>query len=113
MNKSISFFNNYKNMWAGVAQFSIATRLWTDWTTGVRLIAGAETYLISTMSRTTLKPTHAPIQWILEAISPSFKWPRHEADHSPLYNGEVKNAWNHAYIPQYHLQRVVLRQAQE
>jgi len=28
-------------------------------------------------------------------LSPGVKWPGREADHSPTYNAEVKNAWSY------------------
>jgi hypothetical protein len=42
-----------------------------------------------------------PIQWVPEAHSLGVKRQGREADHSPPFNAEVKNAWNHTSIPQY------------
>jgi hypothetical protein len=35
------------------------------------------------------------------AFSPGIKWPGREANHSPSYGAEVKNAWSYNSIPPY------------
>jgi hypothetical protein len=42
-----------------------------------------------------------PIQWVLEALSPGIKQPVREADYSPPYSAEVKNAWSYISTPPY------------
>jgi hypothetical protein len=52
---------------------------------------GHEILPYSTASRPALGPTQAPIQWAPGALSSGVKRPRHESDHSPTSNAEVKN----------------------
>jgi hypothetical protein len=47
-------------------------------------------FLFSTASRPTLRSTQPPIQWVPGALSTGVKRQRREADHSPPFNGEVK-----------------------
>jgi len=47
--------------------------------------------LFSETSRPALWPTQPPIQWVLEAVFPEVKHPRHEAGHLPLSSAKVKN----------------------
>jgi len=42
-----------------------------------------------------LGPTQTHIQWVLEALSPLVKRPRHGAHHSPLSNATVGNLWSY------------------
>jgi hypothetical protein len=56
----------------------------------VRLPAGLEIFIFTTVSRTALGPTQPPIQWVLGAISLRVKRPDREADHSPPSSAEVK-----------------------
>lgn len=41
------------------------------------------------------------IEWVLEAISPRAKWPRHEAGYSLPFNTEVKNVRSFTSISLY------------
>jgi hypothetical protein len=43
-----------------------------------------------TVSRTVLRPTQPPIQWVPGALSLGVKRPGREADHSPPSSAEVK-----------------------
>jgi hypothetical protein len=47
-------------------------------------------FLFSTLFRSTLGPTHPPIQWVPGALLPRVKRLGHEADHSPPSSAEVK-----------------------
>jgi hypothetical protein len=49
-------------------------------------------FLFSTTSRSGLRPTQCPIQWVQEAISLGFKWLGRETDYSPASSAEVKNS---------------------
>jgi hypothetical protein len=51
---------------------------------------GLGIFRFTTASRTTLRPTHPPIQWVTGALSLGVKRPGHEADHSPPSSTEVK-----------------------
>jgi hypothetical protein len=44
---------------------------------------------------------NTPIQWVLGALSLGVKRPGREADHSPQFSAEVKNAWSYTSTPQY------------
>jgi hypothetical protein len=46
--------------------------------------------------------------WVPEALSLGVKQSGHEADHSPPYSAEVKNAWNYTSTPPICLHGVVL-----
>jgi hypothetical protein len=48
-----------------------------------------------------LGPTHSPIQWLPGPLSLGIKRPGREADHSPQFSAEVKNAWGYTSTPQY------------
>jgi hypothetical protein len=61
-----------------------------------------------TASRTVLRPTQPPIQWVPGAPSLGVKRPGYEAVHSPPSNAEVKNAWSYTSTPQLRLHGVVL-----
>jgi hypothetical protein len=74
------------------------------WTIGVlgfdsRRVLGI--FLFTTASRTALRPTQPPIQWVPGAPSPGVKRPGREADRSPPSSAEVKNAWSYTSTPQY------------
>jgi hypothetical protein len=56
---------------------------------------GLGIFLITTASRPALGPAQPPIQWVPGAVSLAVKWPGCEADHSPPYSAEVKNAWSY------------------
>jgi hypothetical protein len=51
--------------------------------------------------RPALGPTHPPIERVSGVISPGIKWPGREADHSPPFCVEVKNAWIYISTPPY------------
>jgi hypothetical protein len=59
---------------------------------------GLGIFHFTTASRTVLRPTQPPIQWILGAISLGVKRPVREADHSPP---KSKNEWRYTSTPQY------------
>jgi len=46
--------------------------------------------------------------WVPESLSVGLKLSGREADHSPPYSGEVKNAWSYTSAPPMHLNGVVL-----
>jgi hypothetical protein len=76
----------------------------TGWTIGVLGFGsrrGLGIFLFTTVTRTALGPTQPPIQWVPEALSLGVKRPGREADHSPPYSAEVKNAWSYTSTPQY------------
>jgi hypothetical protein len=54
-------------------------------------------------SRTVLGPIQPPIQWVL-----GVKQPGCEADHSPQWSAEVKNAWSYTSTPPVWIRGVVL-----
>jgi hypothetical protein len=57
--------------------------------------------LCTTASRTVLKPTQPPIQWVPGSLSLTVKRPGREADHSLPSSAEVKNARNYTSTPLY------------
>jgi len=61
-----------------------------------------------TVSRTALRPTQPPIQWIAGVLSLGIKRPGREADHSPPTSGEIRNAWSYTPTPPICLHDVVL-----
>jgi hypothetical protein len=44
---------------------------------------GQEIFLFSTASKSALRPTQPPVQWVLGTVFPRVKQPGHEDDHSP------------------------------
>jgi hypothetical protein len=46
-------------------------------------------------------PTQPPIQWVPGALSLEVKRQGHEADHSPPFSAEVKNACSYTSTSQY------------
>jgi hypothetical protein len=52
---------------------------------------GLGIFLFTTASRTALRPTHPPIQWVPGALSLEVKRPGRETDHSPSSSDDVKN----------------------
>jgi hypothetical protein len=44
----------------------------------------------SMSSKSALRPTQLPIQWVRGALSPGVKWPGRKSDHSPPTSAEVK-----------------------
>jgi hypothetical protein len=71
----------------------------------VQFPAGA---LFTTVSRMALEPTQLPIQWVPGALSLGVKQLGHEADHSPTYSAEIKNAWSYTSTPPICLHGMVL-----
>jgi hypothetical protein len=53
------------------------------------------------VSRTVLGPSQPPIQWAPGYISLEVNRPGREADQSPPYSTEAKNAWSYTSISQY------------
>jgi hypothetical protein len=51
---------------------------------------GLGIFLFTTASRTALRPTQPPIQWVPGSLSLGLKRPWREADHSPPSSAEVK-----------------------
>jgi hypothetical protein len=63
------------------------------WTSGVLRFDswwGLGIFLFITVSRTSLRPTQPPIQWVPGALSLVVKQLRHKADHSPPSSAKVK-----------------------
>jgi hypothetical protein len=58
---------------------------------------GLGIFLFTTASRTALRPTQPPIQWVPEALSLGVKLPGREADHSHPSSDEVKE-WVELYL---------------
>jgi hypothetical protein len=52
---------------------------------------GQEIFLFSTASRSALRPTQPPMQWVLVAFFPAGKTPGAVADHSLPSSAKVKN----------------------
>jgi hypothetical protein len=65
-------------------------RLTTDWTVGVRFLAGWWIFSF-TASRPTVRPSQLPIQRIPEALCQKAKRPRREAAYLSPFNIDVKN----------------------
>jgi hypothetical protein len=55
-----------------------------------------------------LGPTQPPIQWETGALFLGIKQPGREADHSPPFSVEIKNAWSYISTPPIRLYGVVL-----
>jgi len=55
----------------------------------------------ATASRTAVRPTQPPIQWVPAALSLRVKRPEREADHLPAQSAEVKNTWSYTTTPPY------------
>jgi hypothetical protein len=53
------------------------------------------------LSKLSLGPTQAHIQWVPGAFLPGVKQPGHETDQSPPTSAEVKKTWVYAFTPQY------------
>jgi hypothetical protein len=69
---------------------------------------GLGIFLFTTASRTALRPTQPPIQWVTDALSLGVKRPGREADHSPPSIAEVKNAWSYTSTPPLRFHGIVL-----
>jgi hypothetical protein len=54
-------------------------------------------FLFTTASRTALRPTQPPIQWVPGTLSLEVKRSGHEADHSPPSSAEIKE-WVELYL---------------
>jgi hypothetical protein len=75
---------------------------------GIRFPAGLEIFLFDIISREALGSTQPPIHQVPGALSLWKKRPGHEADHSPPYTAEVKNAWIYTSITPIHIHGVLL-----
>jgi hypothetical protein len=64
-------------------------------------------FLFATASKPALRPTHPPIHYVPEAISPEIK-----AHHSPPSSTEVKNAWSYTSTPPHVFVGAVLSSVQ-
>jgi hypothetical protein len=62
-----------------------------------RFPAGMGIFLFTTASRTPLRPTQPPIQWIPVPLSQVIKRPGREADHSTL--SSAKDMWSYTSTP--------------
>jgi hypothetical protein len=62
---------------------------------------GLGIFLFTITSRTALRPSQPPIQWVPGDLSLRVKWPEGKTDHSPPSSAEVKNAWRYTSTPQY------------
>jgi hypothetical protein len=69
----------------------LAGGLWFDFRQGLGI------FLFTTASRTALRSTQPPIQWVWGALSLGVKRPGCEADHSPPSSAEVKE-WVDLYL---------------
>jgi hypothetical protein len=56
-------------------------------------------FLFTPVSRSALRPTQPPIQWVSGALSLGVKRPSREAGHSPPSTAEIKNAWSYISAP--------------
>jgi hypothetical protein len=56
-------------------------------------------FLFTTTSKLVLQPTQPPIKSVEGALSLGVKRTGCEADHSPPYSAEVKNAWSYTSTP--------------
>jgi hypothetical protein len=57
--------------------------------------------LFTTTSRTALRPTQPPIQWVPGVLSLGVKRPGREAKHWPPSSAEVKNEWSYTSTIRY------------
>jgi hypothetical protein len=81
---------------------------WTIEVLGFYSRRGLGIFLLTTASRTALGPTQLPIQWVTGALSLGVKRLGHEADHSLLSTGKMKNEWSYTSPPPIRLHGVVL-----
>jgi hypothetical protein len=76
----------------------------TDWTIGVLGFdsrRGLGIFLLTTATRTVLRPIQSPIQWVPGALSLGLKRPGREADHSRSSSAEVKECVEQYLHSQY------------
>jgi hypothetical protein len=64
-----------------------------------------QSFFFVTGSRSTLKPTQSPIQWVLGTLFPAVRAPIREVVLSLLSTAEVKNAWSYTSTPHMSLWR--------
>jgi hypothetical protein len=82
----------------------IISELILGWTIGVLGFdsrRGLGIFLFTTMSRTALRPTQPPIQWVPGALSLGVKRPGRGADQSPPSSAKVKDTWSYTSTPHY------------
>jgi hypothetical protein len=60
---------------------------------GIRVRVPIGSRIFSTSSRSALRSTQPPIQWVPGVLSPGLKLPGREADYSPPTSAEVKKIW--------------------
>jgi hypothetical protein len=85
-----------KTRWVRIAQL-LQWVMW--WTGGVEFLARERHFLCSTASRLPVRPTKPPIQWVLVALSPGVKRPRHEADHPFSIKCQGPKFWSYISTP--------------
>jgi len=73
----------------------------------VRVPAGAGNFSLHRI-QTGPVPTQHPIQWLTGDLSLGVKRSGREADHSPPFSADVKNAWSYTSTPPIRLNGVVL-----
>jgi len=61
--------------------------------------------LLTTASRTALKPIQPPIQWVPGALSLGVKRLMRETDHLPPSSADVKDAWSYTFTPPIQLSK--------
>jgi hypothetical protein len=77
---------------------SVVQHWTTSWMIGVlgfNSWRGLGNFLFTTASRTVLRPTQPPSQWVPRALSLGVKRPGRETDNSPPSSAEVNNAWSY------------------
>lgn len=67
---------------------------WPDFV--IRFPSGAKVFIYPIASRSALRPTRPPFQWV-----PVAKQTRYKADHSRTYRIEVQNGWSYTSTPSY------------
>jgi hypothetical protein len=99
---SYVFYVSICYCWNRDSEVSIATGYGLD-DQGVRVSspAGLKNFQFTMLSRSALRSTQSPIQWVLGALSPGVKRPGREADHSPPASAEVKKMWVYTSTPPY------------
>jgi hypothetical protein len=69
-----------------------------------------EFFLFATASRPILGPTQSPSQCVPGILTPGLNRPEREADHTPPFSAELKNAWSFTSTPPVRPHGVVLQQ---